>query len=124
MSSVGLGSINAVRVFVHDLVAAEHFYGAQLGLVAGVATPDFLIYETGSAQLIVEPVSRDDADHRGYVGRFTGISFDVDDMTATYRKLVEKGVVFQGVPAQQDWGGILAHITDPDGNILSLVELP
>jgi predicted enzyme related to lactoylglutathione lyase len=38
--------------------------------------------------------------------------------------LVGTGVEIVGQPARQPWGGILAHIADPDRNVLTLVEYP
>jgi uncharacterized glyoxalase superfamily protein PhnB len=35
--------------------------------------------------------------------------------------LAERGVEFVGPPEKQSWGGVLAHLRDPDGNILTLL---
>jgi uncharacterized glyoxalase superfamily protein PhnB len=56
------------------------------------------------------------------VGRFVGVSLEVTDIDATYRTLVERGVQFDAPPERQAWGGTLAHLRDPDGNVLTLLE--
>ena len=36
----------------------------------------------------------------------------------------ERGVQFIEPPEKQPWGGVLAHLRDPDGNILTLLGQP
>lgn len=124
MSEKNIGSISAIRIFTHELAGAKQFYGDRLGFSINLETPDCLIFKTGSAQLIIESIATNDEPHKEYVGRFTGISFDVDDIQAIYKKLAGNDVIFEGKPETQDWGGILAHFKDPDGNILTLVQHP
>ena len=59
-----------------------------------------------------------------FVGRFLGISFEVDDMALEYARLVELGARFVGPPELQTWGGTLATLFDPAGNALQLVQYP
>jgi predicted enzyme related to lactoylglutathione lyase len=54
------------------------------------------------------------------IGEFTGISFDADDLQATYDNLVAKDVHFTAPLAEQPWGGQLAQFVDPDGNVFML----
>ena len=119
-----IGGVSAIRLFVHDIEAAEAFYTGRLGLALSVAAPDCLIYEIGGVQLIVETIDADDKAHADYVGRFTGLSFNVEDCAAAHNRLSAAGVAFDCAPTIQDWGGILAHFRDPDGNVLTLVQPP
>jgi predicted enzyme related to lactoylglutathione lyase len=50
-----------------------------------------------------------------------GCSIEVEDIQATYSKLVAKGVHFTAPPEKQEWGGTLAHFEDTAGNVLTLV---
>ena len=43
------------------------------------------------------------------------------DVFATYDALVARGVEFLGPPEKQPWGGVPAHLHDPDANILTLI---
>ena len=77
-------------------------------------------FNAGSAELIVE--EEDPAGEDGdLIGRFAGVSLQVDDIDAVYKSLSAKGVHFHGAPEKQVWGGTLAHFDDPAGNTLTLV---
>lgn len=52
--------------------------------------------------------------HQGRIGGFTNLSFWSDDIDATYRDLVAKGVETLGEPKKADWGSSLMF-KDPDG---------
>jgi predicted enzyme related to lactoylglutathione lyase len=56
------------------------------------------------------------------VGRFVGITFMVDDIAEVHSRLSSQGVEFTGRPEKQAWGGIVVHLKDLDGNILSLMQ--
>ena len=76
---------------------------------------------TGEGQLALERVDPSDEEGRALVGRFVGVSLQVPNILATCETLAQRGVEFVGPPEKQRWGGILAHLRDPDGNILTLV---
>jgi catechol 2,3-dioxygenase-like lactoylglutathione lyase family enzyme len=119
MSGV-LRSLNAARIFVDDLERARRFYGDVLELRETSAAPGWAVFDIDGKNLVVEKVPSDDPEH-GLVGRFLAVSFDVDDIGAAYRDLTAKGVSFVEPPEKQVWGGTLAFLRDPDGNILTLV---
>lgn len=48
----------------------------------------------------------------------------MDDAAQVCDLLASRGVDVVGWPETQPWGGTLAHIADPDGNVLTLVEYP
>ena len=52
------------------------------------------------------------------------MSFSVDDAQRACDRLTALGVEIVGPPRRQPWGGTLAHIADPDHNVLTLVEYP
>jgi len=120
-------NLNAARVFVKNLASARAFYAETLGLPlkADGSRFGYCVFGAGSMELVVEAVP-DDApdDEQVLVGRFTGLSFDVSDVAMTYQELEALGVVFTGKPEQQQWGGILATLQDPDGNSLQIVQRP
>ena len=79
----------------------------------------YCVFKAGSTELVVEAVG-DDApeEDKVLVGRFTGLSFTVQDAEAKYHELTARGVLFTGPPERQLWGGILATLQDPAGNEL------
>jgi uncharacterized glyoxalase superfamily protein PhnB len=52
----------------------------------------------------------------------SGISFETDNVTATYDELRAKGVEFSREPAKTPWGGMEAMFVDPFGNRFMLHE--
>jgi lactoylglutathione lyase len=130
-----LGPIRAVRIFCRDLDVARRFYREQLRLAELTANPDWLVYDTGGVQVIVEvaesggshtdePDEFTTPDGEALVGRFCGFSFAVDDAARVCDELRVAGVEIAGPPELMPWGGTLAHIADPDGNVLTLVQYP
>jgi lactoylglutathione lyase len=119
--------LNTARVFVKDIDAARQFYASKLGLPlkADGSQHGYCVFRAGNTELVVEVVS-DDApeEDRVLVGRFTGLSFTVKDISERYRQLVALGVPFTGAPEKQFWGGILATLQDPSGNELQIVQQP
>ena len=116
-----LYEIDAARVFTRDLARARTFYETALGLASQQASNEVALFATGGATLILEATGPDDQE---LVGRFTGIFFRVADMTAAVAALAARGVLFDGPPEVQPWGGTLARLRDPGGNVVTLVEYP
>lgn len=119
--------ITAVRIFVEDLGAARRFYAEKLGLTIQFDGSDhgYCVFKAGPVDLVIEVVAADAPDDdRALVGRFSGLSFAVQDAEATYRQLSSQGVSFTGLPELQTWGGTLATLTDPSGNALQIVQYP
>ena len=109
-------------MFTHDLTLARKFYARGLGLEETTSGPGYALFSTGGADLILEQVDPDDPESDGLVARVAGFSFTVEDAVATCRKLVGIGVDVVGAPELQPWGGVLAFVQDPDGNVLTLVQ--
>lgn len=124
MTSMALGPIEAVRLFTRSMERAGAFYADTLGLTPIVRDEAFAVFETGQAKLVLECCDPDDPEADALVGRFAGISFTVPDIAASVDALRAKGVITEGPPERQDWGGVLAHVRDPDGNVLTLVQYP
>jgi catechol 2,3-dioxygenase-like lactoylglutathione lyase family enzyme len=110
-----------------DVARARDFYQRCLGLTLGVETPQFVVFETAGTELRVNLV-----EHHSPVP-FTIAGWQVPDIAATVGALVAAGVVFSRYDfMDQDELGIwttpggdqVAWFTDPDGNVLSLQQLP
>ncbi len=113
----------AVRVFVRDWNEACAFYGETLGLPERFRNEDmgWAEYDLGGPCFGIERVRPGDDEGEALVGRFLGVSLNVDDIDGTYETLKAKGVRFTAPPEKQPWGGSLAHFEDPDGNVLTLL---
>jgi catechol 2,3-dioxygenase-like lactoylglutathione lyase family enzyme len=112
-----------VRVFVTDWERAIRFYSDTLGMAVAHRSDEWgwAQMATGEGQLALERVDAGDDEGRALVGRFVGVSLQVANVVAIYEALAERGVEFVAPPERQPWGGILAHLRDPDGNVLTLV---
>ncbi|NMM45785.1 glyoxalase [Rhodospirillaceae bacterium KN72] len=119
-----LGTIDTIRLFVFDLKKSIPFYTDVLGNEPAFQDEDCAIFQSGTVKLMLERVLPDDADEEEMVGRFTGISFAVQDIRKAFAELQARKVQFDGRPEIQPWGGALAHFFDPDGNVLTLVQYP
>lgn len=112
-------SLYSVAVFVHDIERAKVFYRDHLGLPLtkeGSFGAEFL---EGATHLGVHPAVHPDA--RRLIGRHTGVTLHVPHLLDFCERLHRLGVHFVAEPSQQAWG-IMAMISDPDGNIFALWE--
>jgi lactoylglutathione lyase len=114
-------TLSYVRVFVTDWQRAIHFYTQMLDMKAAFISDGWAEFATGKARLALERVDPADPEAAEFGGRFVGASLRVDDIHATYKTLSGRGVEFVGAPERQPWGGWLAHLRDPDGNVLTLL---
>ena len=120
---------SAIMAFVAttDAARARAFYEGKLGLRLASDEPYALVFDAGGTMLRVQKV-RELAPHP-----FTALGWQVPDVTLAVRSLVAAGVTFlrvEAVPQDGDaiWsapgGARVAWFKDPDGNTLSLTELP
>ena len=123
----GRMDLTTARLFVSNLEDARDFYTGHLGLelIADGSRLGYCVFAAGPVSLVVERVDPGDPDEdQVLVGRFSGLSFAVDDIAKTHRELIDKGVVFTEEPERQPWGGIVATFRDPSGNRLQLAQHP
>ncbi len=115
--------VYAVRIFSKDWARTFGFYKDVIGLPVHFADPGmgWAQFQAGGADIGLERLAADDPEAAELVGRFVGISLEVDDIEATCAELSQKGVPFVGAPEKQPWGGTLAHFKDPDGNVVTLL---
>ncbi len=117
----------SVRIFVRDIKRALQFYQNILGLIltADRADEGYLVFSAGpAASIIVESVSDDKAEEQVLVGRFTGVSLAVNNLFEAYHLMQQNGVPLAGPPEKEALGGTVLNVYDPDGNGLTLVQLP
>jgi len=115
---------DTLRIFVSDISRAQPFYQDILGLplAQGGASQGYLLFKPTGINILIESYDANDQEGRSLIGRFVGLSFRVQDVRQAYEELKSRGVEFRGAPEVQPWGGTLAHICDPDRNILTLVS--
>lgn len=111
-----------VNVFVSELGRATEFYRDMLGLPLQFASPEhgYASFSAGSVRLGIALPGPDDAQ---LVGRHTGVGLEVANLEAEYTRLSGLGVRFTMPPTRQSWGGFMAMISDPDGNLFYLDQV-
>ncbi len=107
---------------VRDQQKALEFYTQKLGFTVFTDQPmgpgkrwiELAIPGSKTGVVLFTPDGFEDR-----IGKFTGLSFECDDVQKTYDELKAKGVEFAGEPSKQPWG-MFVVAKDPDGNQLML----
>lgn len=133
--------ISSVQLWVHDQDAALDFYTRKLGMevrsdvtvaemgnfrwlaVGPVGQPDVAIVLTaipGAPVMDTETADQvRDLTAKGFAGN---IFLTTDDIRATHKELVDRGIEFAGEPTEQPYG-IDASFRDPSGNHIRIAQL-
>ncbi|MEM7411195.1 MAG: VOC family protein [Myxococcota bacterium] len=114
--------IGYANVFVSDLERAVGFYRDVLGLPLefGDGAHGYASFRAGAFRLGLAVA---DAGDGQWIGRHTGLGFVTKDLVADHARLVAAGVTFASPPERQPWGGFIALLQDPDGNVFYLDEV-
>jgi predicted enzyme related to lactoylglutathione lyase len=109
-------------VYVRDFERALAFYRDVLELPLNFADEKFgfASFATQGAGFTIARVDPKDPQQERLVSRHTGIALGVDDLQKTYEAWRARGVPFPLPPTRQPWGGTLAQLADPEGNLLTL----
>ena len=110
--------IKFVSVPVQDQNRALAFYTDKLGFTIITDQPfdgkqrwiELRIPKADTRVVLFTP-----DEHKSRIGTFTGVSLECDDIDATYRDLLAKGVAFDAPPKKQPWGTFVTF-KDSEGN--------
>jgi len=110
----------ALRIPCRDLAVSERFYSRLLGRPRAFGSLElgYVGFELENVSVLLEPTEAGEFE----VGRYLGFSLEVDDIQAFYLRLKDE-VAFSGQPESQPWGGTMTHVTDVNGNTLSIVQV-
>jgi predicted enzyme related to lactoylglutathione lyase len=112
--------INAIRIPSLDMNRSELFYSRLFDCdkAFGDTNQGFLGFVLENVNVLLEPAETGEFEAGGYLG----FSLEVPDIMAFYENLRDE-VAFSHPPEKQTWGGIMTHVTDSSGNVLSIVEV-
>jgi catechol 2,3-dioxygenase-like lactoylglutathione lyase family enzyme len=113
-------SVWCVTFYVSDLKKAAEFYEETLGLDKKYEFSSYVGFQCGNMEIGLIPIS-DGKAIRSCVR--TSVEFLVDDVGDTCDQLKRKGVRFVKELHDEAWGGRQAAFTDPDGNMLEIVQI-
>ena len=110
--------MNTVIYPVRDLAAAKRLFSALLGTPPYVDEPYYVGFRVGAQELGLDPNGhgRGRAGPVGYWG--------VDDIAATVDVLLDGGAQPQQPISDVGGGKLIASVTDPDGNVIGLLQDP
>ena len=111
-----------VIIWTDDLPRMVGFYRDTLGLTPNSERPQFVSFKWGRVKLGI-------GKHSGVKGASIDpyrvmVNLDVEGIHAVHERLSEEGVTVIRPPEREHWGGWVCTFTDPDGNILQLLEQP
>jgi len=105
-------SLYAVRVFSFKWEESIAFYRDTLGWPLEYCDDKmgWAQFRLGNAYVGLEKCDPEDKESHELVGRFVGVSLEVENIRDIYQELLSKGVEFTSEPTDQAWGGMLAQI--------------
>ena len=119
----GLSRIGQIALTITELDPAIAFYRDRLGLKFLFQAGNLGFFDCGGIRLMLSPAEKPGEIHSSI------LYFQVADLAAVHREMVERGVVFEAephliarMPGHDLW---MAFFRDPDRNLLGLMsELP
>lgn len=116
-------SIQPILV-TRDIERLRRFYAGLFGGTEVFRTPEegklfYLGLRIGDSELgLVDEADAPGAD----VPQRMALSFAVDDVDALLDKVTDLGGTVDGPPNDMPWGRRVAHVHDPDGNLVNLTH--
>ncbi|NLD42129.1 MAG: VOC family protein [Chloroflexi bacterium] len=112
-----------IALKVKDVAASKAFYTETLGFPVNGQIPGREIYFIDIGGTCIELMAAGEGDVASQAAGFVHLAFEVDDVDATYRDFVARGITFTVEP--KNVGDIrLCFFEDPDGNTLELFKSP
>jgi catechol 2,3-dioxygenase-like lactoylglutathione lyase family enzyme len=109
-----------ITFYVSNLKRAAEFYEKTLGLEKKYEFSSYVGFECGGIEIGLIPKIKE---KQKVTPLSPSVEFLVDNVEKTYNELKKKGVKFIKGLHEEPWGGRQATFTDPDGNILEVVQL-
>ena len=125
--SLQLKSLDYVVLIVRDLDRSLNFYHGVLGLPLRHRAANYAQIDSGTTRLglftreaMAATLGRAVID--GSPREAFELGFFVDDCDAAYAELTAAGVDRVSPPTDREWGQRTAYVSDPDGNLIELVQ--
>ncbi|MEN1936265.1 VOC family protein [Paenibacillus sp. 102] len=117
-----LRGLTTVSFWTDDLAAAKKWYAELLGIEPYFERPGYTEFRLGDYQHELGLIDSRYAPE-GPVNAPAGavVYWHVDDVTATFKKLLSMGAKEYEAPTERGEGFITASVVDPFGNILGIM---
>ena len=109
-----------VTFYVSDMAKAKKFYEETLGLEKKYEYSSYVGFECGGVEVGLIPKLEEG---QKVSPLSPPVDLLVDDVERVYNELKQKGVKFIEELHEEPWGGRQATFTDPDGNVLEIVQI-
>ncbi|MDC6157378.1 VOC family protein [Bacillus sp. GX] len=114
--------LTTVSFWTNDLTAAKKWYAELLGLEPYFERPGYAEFRLGDYQHELGLIDSRYAPNGSATGPAGAIVYwHVDDVTATFKKLLSMGAKEYEEPTERGKGFITASVIDPFGNILGIM---
>lgn len=110
--------MGTVIIFSEHMEELARFYQEALALGPYERSPDHMGQQLGSVYFGFDQMDRIE----GGAGTRVTLWFTVDDIQATFERLVALGAEVRTPPTRKPWGGLIAAVYDRDGNMLGLSQ--
>ena len=109
-----------VVIWTENLEGLSKFYRDTLGLVPHSVRPHYVSFKWDNMRLGI-------GSHSDVVGTSMDplrimVNLRVSDIHAEYERLSERGVNFLRAPELEHWDGWVCTFSDPDGNVIQLLQ--
>jgi len=124
MANIGITAIGQISIIAHDLPRATAFYRDVLGLPLLFTAGNMAFFDCGGVRLMLGPASSPELDHPSSI-----LYFNVPDINAAHRRLVEMGLKIEAPPRliapMKTYDLWMVGFHDSEGNIMQLMsEVP
>jgi catechol 2,3-dioxygenase-like lactoylglutathione lyase family enzyme len=112
-----------VRLLVDDPAAAFRFYRDELGLAVAFGNEGdaYASFDTGTGTVaLFSRAGQEEVVALRAAGDSTLLVLEVDDVDADVARLAAR--VVAGSADQPEWGGRVAYVRDPSGNLIELFQ--
>lgn len=113
-------SLETVIVFTTRMKELAQFYCKGLDIGPYQESPQHSGCHVGSVYFGFDQVDDESAETRSELG--PTLWFTVDDIHASFDRLVEMGATARYPPTEKPWGAILASLQDLDGNVFGVSQ--
>ena len=117
----GLGGV-LIYTSADRFAAMRRFYVGVLGLTPRSDRPGFVNFELREQRLTLAVHSEIDDANRDPL--HVMINLVAEDIDSIHRAAVAQGTRSLRPPESEKWGGRIATLQDPDGNVVQLLQLP
>lgn len=116
--------LNHIGLAVTDIKRSAHFYCSHFHFIAGeqFQIPGMKILQLHQGSIVIELLERVNGPSQRHVGLWDHIAFQVDDLDAVHKKLVDHRIeLIDQQPRMSALGKRILFLTGPDGERIELI---